>query len=246
MILTVIGSQGAYPSADNPSSGYLLQHGGFSLMLDFGSGVLFRLHEVIDVNSLDAVFLTHYHPDHIADVGCLQHAVKVQTDIGNLNGFLPIYASSGSDSFDKLNYHSYTKAVSVIPGETTDIGPFKCSFLENEHPGGGLSIRLSVGDCSLVYTGDTGWSEALVAFAGGCDLLLCESSLFNRFYGMVDGHLTAGEAGKLAKLCGAGELVLCHFPHYGIREELKLEAEVAFNREASLALPGSIFKLMEN
>ncbi|MBI9106299.1 MAG: MBL fold metallo-hydrolase [Spirochaetales bacterium] len=245
MTLTVIGSQGAYPAADNPSSGYLLQHEGFSLMLEFGSGVLFKLHEVLDINSLDAVYLSHFHADHIADIGCLQYAVKVQTDIGNTSGVLPIYAPDGTDEFEKLTYHEYTKGVPVSPDESLTIGPFECRFLENPHPTRCLAIRLSCGGKSLVYTSDTGWNDELVSFAEGCDLLLCESSLFNRFYGMVSGHLTSGEAGRLAKGCGTGMLLLCHFPHYGIREELILEAEETFSGEIALALPASVFNLTD-
>ncbi|HAK46666.1 MAG TPA: hypothetical protein DCO79_12215 [Spirochaeta sp.] len=243
MKLTVIGSMGAYPAADNPSSGYLLQHDGFSMMLDIGSAVLINLQKYIDVNELDAVFLSHYHPDHTTDIGVLQHAVKVQTDLGNRDAVMPIYGQAGKPFFEKLTYHNYTERRAVSSYEPVLIGPFSCEFLDNPHPDGGLSIKLSAGGRKLVYTGDTGWNDALVDFASGCDLLLCEASLFNRFAGMVEGHLTAGEVGRLAREADVGHLALCHFPHFGSSEELLAEVTEEFKGKANNALPTVVYNL---
>lgn len=243
MKLTVIGSQGAYPAVDNPTSGYLLQKDGFSLMLDFGSGVLFNLHKFLDVNSLNAVILSHYHADHIADIGALQYAVKVQTDLGIRKGALPLYGMNDGEAFNNLVYHDYTRACAVSAGTELQLGPFKAAFLENSHPGGGHSIRITDGRSSLVYTGDTGPNDALADFAAGCDLLLCECSLFSRFKGRVKGHLTTEEAGALAEASGCGKLLLCHFPHFGTREELLSEVTAVFDGRAELALPGNVHNL---
>lgn len=243
MKLTIIGSMGAYATADNPSSGYLLQHDGFSLMLDFGSAVHASLQRHLDSGIPDAVYFSHYHPDHTADAGVLQHAVKVQTDLGNRSGCLPFYGMPGNAFYEKLTYHNYTNKEPVIAGETHAIGPFSCSFLENPHPDGSLCIRVECAGRSLVYTGDTGWNEKLADFAAGCDLLLCESSLFNRFKGLVQGHLTAGEVGVLASKSEVGQLLLCHFPHYGNIEELKNEAAAEFEGIINLALPQAVYNL---
>lgn len=246
MKLTVIGSQGAYPAAGNPSSGYLLQADGFSMMLDFGSGILMKLHERLEINDLDAVCISHYHPDHIADIGVLQHAVKVQTDLGSRTKKLPIFGLPGKTFFDNLTYHSYTEARGIDPGQSLTIGPFICDFIINPHPDGGCSMRISDGRHSLVYTGDTGWNEKLIDFSRDCDLLLCEASLFNQFKGMVSGHLTAGEAGTLARKANAGQLALCHFPHFGITEDLKSEAAEEFRGTLTLALSGKVYDLTVN
>lgn len=243
MKLTVIGSMGAYPAADNPSSGYLLQHDGFSLMLDFGSAVQAGLYKYIESGIPDAVYLSHYHPDHVADIGVLQHAVKVQTDLGTRSGVLPLYGSENDPFFEKLSYRNYTEGLAVAAGQTAHIGPFECSFLDNPHPGGSRSIRVSAGGSVLVYTGDTDWSDELVYFAEGCDLLLCEASLFNRFKGRVEGHLTAGEAGTLARSCSARQLAICHFPHFGTKKELLKEAEAEFKGIVNNALPGVVYNL---
>ena len=243
MKLTVIGSMGAYSAPGRPSSGYLLQHDGFNLMLDFGSGVLMGVQQHIDINDLDAVYLSHYHPDHTADVGCLQHAVKIQTDLGIRKTQLNFYGSPEDPYFEKLDYHDYTLKNPVEPGLCEQIGPFSCTFLLNPHPGGSLAVRLEAGSRSLVYTADTGWNSELPGFASDCGLLLCESSLFEEFRGRVEGHLTAGEAGKAGRLSGASVLALCHFPHFRTVEELLPEADAEFGRKAVLAEPGRVFDL---
>lgn len=246
MRLTVIGSQGAYPAIDNPTSGYLLQSGDFSLMLDFGSGVLINLHNKLDINSLDAVYLSHYHADHIADVGALQYAVKVQTDLGIRKTSLPIYGIDDSQHFSTLSYHPYTEGRAVDAGQELRIGPFTCSFLENIHSDKSLALRISDESGSIVYTSDTGWNDALINFASDCDILLCECSLFNRFKGRVQGHLTSEETGRLAEKSGVEKLLLCHFPHFGTREELKAEVEAVFSGSVELAMPGNVYNLTVN
>ena len=73
MKLTVLGYYGGYPFQNKGTSGYLIQSDGFNLLLDCGSGVLMSLENQIDPLKLNAVVLSHYHADHIADVGVLQY-----------------------------------------------------------------------------------------------------------------------------------------------------------------------------
>ena len=71
MRLTVIGCSGSFPGPDSPASCYLIQapYEGrtFSIVLDLGPGALGALQRVIDPRELDAVMLTHLHPDHCLD-----------------------------------------------------------------------------------------------------------------------------------------------------------------------------------
>ena len=70
MKITTIGWWGAYPDANEASSGYLLESEGYYVLIDCGSGVLSRLQNYIALQNLDAVVLSHYHWDHVADIGC--------------------------------------------------------------------------------------------------------------------------------------------------------------------------------
>lgn len=73
MKLTVLGCLGAYPYKGEGTSSYLLESEGFHLLIDAGSTTLVRLENYLDPLKLDAVILSHYHHDHIADLGVLQY-----------------------------------------------------------------------------------------------------------------------------------------------------------------------------
>ena len=94
--ITTIGWWGAYPSANDATSGYLLQSGNLNVLIDCGSGVLARLQNYIDLERLDAVVLSHYHWDHIADIGCLQYASRVLMEAGPQGGSLSAVRQVGA------------------------------------------------------------------------------------------------------------------------------------------------------
>ena len=205
--------------------------------MECGSAVLSLLPRFIDIKSLDAVLLSHYHADHVADIGCLQYAVKVQTDLGLRSDPLPLYGPEG-DLCPCLTYHDYTKAKYVKPSEPSQIGPFTVAFRQTNHPTVCYAMRIESEGKSIVYTADTGWYDGLVDLAAGADLLLCETSLYNRYFGWVDGHLTAGEAGKLASKAGVRRMMLTHLPHSGEHVDLLKEAGEEFSGPAELAATG--------
>ncbi|MCK5735335.1 MAG: MBL fold metallo-hydrolase, partial [Spirochaetaceae bacterium] len=97
MKLTVIGYWGAYPGPDAASSGYLIEEGEEKILLDCGSGILSKLYDYTDIESLNNIVLSHYHADHIADIGCIQHAAKVQQSLGERSVPVTIYGHDLSD-----------------------------------------------------------------------------------------------------------------------------------------------------
>jgi ribonuclease BN (tRNA processing enzyme) len=82
MKITTIGWWGAYPNAGQATSGYLLESEDFSVLIDCGSGVLTQLQHYTTLQAIDAVVLSHYHADHVADIGCLQYAARILMDLG--------------------------------------------------------------------------------------------------------------------------------------------------------------------
>jgi len=240
--IVIIGFWGAYPGCGEATSGYLLQSNGFSLLMECGSAVLSLLPGFTDVGSLDAVLLSHYHADHVADIGCLQYAVKVQADLGLRSDPLPLYGPEG-DTCPSLTYHEYTRARYVKPSEPSQIGPFTVTFQETSHPALCYAMRIESEGKVIVYTADTGWYDGLTDLASGADLLLCETSLYNRYFGWVDGHLTAGEAGKLASKAKVRKIVLTHLPHSGEHGELLEEVKEVFPGPAELAATGKKLSL---
>lgn len=198
MKLTVIGHWGAYPAAGEATSGYLLQTEEQQVLLDCGSGVLSHIQSILPLEKLDAVILSHYHADHMADIYSLQYATMILTFLGKRESPLPIYGRYDDRVFETLNYETYCQARSIAAGEPLRLGDIRFSFYENVHPVPCFSIRVEHEGNVLAYTADSEWTDELVKMADQADVLLCEASLYENQRGTVRGHLTGRQAGELA------------------------------------------------
>ena len=73
MKLTALGVWGGYPYQDAGTTSYLLtSNSGFNLMIDVGSRAVTELEHEVSPLCIDAVIVSHYHQDHIADLGVLR------------------------------------------------------------------------------------------------------------------------------------------------------------------------------
>lgn len=239
MDITVIGCWGAYPEKNEATSGYLVRTGGSSILLDCGSGVLARLQNDCPLEELDAVVLTHTHADHIADIYSLEFAMLILMQIGRRTRPLDVYVNG--DERDKLafEYPDHVRVHSISVGTILTIGTAKLEFAETVHDIPCLAVKLTSEDGkTLVYTGDTGYCEAVVDFSRSADVLLIESSFYDRQAGIMKWHLTAGEAGRIAARAGVGQTILTHFPHYGDLNQLAEEASRQYAGLVRLAYCG--------
>ena len=236
MKLTIIGYWGGYPKINGASAGYLLEHNGYQLLLDCGSGVLSKLQNVLPPENLNAVILSHYHPDHIADIGVLQHARLIQGFLGKKMDNLPIYGHMLDKlEFSKLTYKEITKGIAYDPDRVLDLGPFKINFLKTNHPAPCYAMRIEADGKSLVYTGDSSFKEEFIEFSKDADLLLCECNFYGSQNGSSAGHMNSYDAGRLAAGALARQLMLTHLPHYGDIEQLILEASTQYTGIIKLA-----------
>ncbi len=234
MELTVLGGWGAFPEANDACSGYLLKSKGRNILLDCGPGVLSSLANHIKFEELDAVVLSHYHADHMSDIYSLQYALDIMIKIGKRKTPLYIYANNIEDKFHKLDYREACRAIPVRDGDVVDIFGISFHFFKTKHQKTCYAMRIEAEGKVIVYTADTGWIEGLIDFSVRADLLICESSLFNQQKGLNEGHLTAGEAGKIALQSEANLLLMTHFPHEGDLNKLREEAENEFDKDKIL------------
>lgn len=242
MKLTLIGVWGGYPKANGASSGYLLQYENFSLMIDFGSGVLSKMQNILNPEHIDAVILSHYHSDHIADIGVLQHARLIQKYLGKEMGTLPIYGHPFDEQqFNQLTYKDITKGVPYDPENVLKVGPFAVEFLKTKHPATCFAFRITTDGKSLVYTGDSSYQEEFISFARGADLLLCECNFYKHQDGTNAGHMNSIDAGTIAKRGNVKQLVLTHLPHYGDVTQLVHEAKEMYDGPIYLGEEGKEF-----
>jgi len=232
---TVIGQWGAYPGPGEATSCYLLRSGGTSVLLDCGSGALSVMQEMISADALSAVVLSHYHADHVADLGCLQYAARIGMDLGRRSSPLVVYGHADSTEARKLGYLEFAEGRNYDRDAVVVIGPFEFRFAPMVHPDPSYAMRVSSAGISIVYSGDTGANQGLVDFARGADLLICETSLYDEYRGRIPGHMCASEAGETARQAGVAALMISHLPHFGAHETLLAQAGKAFGGKTILA-----------
>lgn len=242
MELLVLGCSGSASGPESAASSYLVRHDGFGLVLDFGPGAFGALHRWADPTQVDAIALSHLHPDHCLDL-CAWN-VGAQYSPTAPWPVVPVYGPAGTA--ERL-----ARAYEPEPGGQSpwrcdfrtwagsqQIGPFTVRTAAVPHSTQAYAIRVEAAGHSLTYSGDTGPSTALVELARGTDLLLAEAS-FTHSDDLPEGiHLSARQAAEHAAAAGAGQLVLTHIPLWHDPRAQAAEAAPYFAGPQQLARPG--------
>ena len=246
MRLTVLGSCGAWPDAGQACSGFLVEHDGFRLLLDLGYAVVPRLLERFSAGQIDAVFISHGHPDHCADLNPLLRA-RVMGD--DPLPPLPVYAPPGAlDAVLALDRPGMLDDGYVLHeltiGSGLDIGPFhaRTRLLPHWRPNAG--IRLTAAGQVLAYTGDTGPSAGVADLARAADLLLAEASYVDQVPEDLARDLSSARLqGRQAAAAGAGRLLLTHLMPGTDPAAAVAAAQHDYRGEVSVATAGLVLDL---
>ncbi len=228
--LTVLGCCGSYPGPGGACSGYLVRGAGTTIWLDAGSGTLANLQRHVGLTDIDAVVLSHGHPDHWSDVEGLRVAL---TYVVGREG-LPVFAPAGvrrllsEDPTPALDWHE------VADGGQAEVGGLRLAFSRTEHPIETLAVRVDGDDRSLAYSADTGPGWSFDALGSGIDLALCEATFLRDREGEAV-HLSARQAATMARQCGVGRLVLTHLWPTIEPARSKEEAAAAYGAPVELA-----------
>ena len=106
------------------------------------------------------------------------------------------------------------------------------------------AVKVEGGGRSLVFSGDTGESDALVDISRGADLALYEASFLERYENLPPNlHLTAKQASEHAMKAGVQRLVLTHLVPWTPREETQAEAEAVYDGDLVLAEQGMVLEV---
>jgi len=218
--LITIGTGTVAPSARRSSAAHFVRRDGVRLLLDCGPGTLHRLATfTIPWQELTHIALTHFHPDHFADLPMLVYALKYTT-VPQRRDPLVILGPRGVVRLLKSLAEGYGPwlldpgfpivILDVQPGEPFPLDrDLTLETFPVPHTDESVALGLTAPEGRLVYTGDTGPSADLARWASGCSLLLAECSLPETM--AIDIHLTPERAGDLAQAAGASRLVLTHF-----------------------------------
>lgn len=219
MELIIVGSGTGVPSLRRGSPGYGVRAGGRLVFLDLGPGVLrAMLRYGLDFSEIDVLALTHLHPDHVGDLVPFFFATRYALGYTRKEPFHLLAARGFSEFYGHLT-GAFGQWVEPPPGllqlreldpaapEEVVLGEVVIKSAPTNHTDHSLAYRVEAEGRSLVYSGDTDESASLVELARGADLLVLECA--NPF--KIPGHLTPGQAGRLATQAGVPRLVLSHF-----------------------------------
>jgi ribonuclease BN (tRNA processing enzyme) len=246
MQLTVIGCSGSFPGPDSPASCYLLEAGGFRLVIDMGNGALGVLQRYAGLFGIDAICLSHLHGDHCIDISSYWVARQYAPD--GTKPPIPVYGPRGTAervagfSGEDVAAIRARFEIHELEPQSREIGPFRVTTERMNHPVETYGFRIEHGGRTLAYSADTGQSDALVRLAEGADLLLCEASFRDADKNPPDLHLTARQAGEYATRAGAGELVLTHLVPWYDREQSLAEAAASYCGPLSAATSGLVLR----
>jgi ribonuclease BN (tRNA processing enzyme) len=252
MRLTILGSGIAIPNPGGASSGYLLTSGATSLLVDCGHGVSSVLQTVANLEDLTAVILSHMHPDHFFDLVPITYGFLFR-DLPPIPLILPpggravLDALAAAVGLEADFFSSHFALSEYDPESAQTVGDISISFAPTQHYISGWSMRFAdTADParSLVYTADTGPAQSVASIARQAQILLAESTLAERPQDdeTPHGHMTAAEAGALAREAGAGTLVLTHFEE-ALAERLLRDARSAFGGPVHLARERTSFEV---
>jgi ribonuclease BN (tRNA processing enzyme) len=249
--LTVIGCSGSYPGPESSASCYLLEarHDGrdHRILLDLGNGALGQLHRYVDPLTIDAVFLSHLHADHCLDM-CGYYVMRKYHPTG-AQPRIPVWGPADTPgrlarAYDLPLDPGMTEEFDFFAhGAPVRVGPFLVETIGVTHPVDAFAIKVTVGDRTVVYSGDTGACQPLTELATGADLLLCEASFRDGVDNPPDLHMTGSDCGATATTAGVGRLVLTHIPPWHDPQVALTEARTTWSGRLDLAEAGLVIEL---
>lgn len=247
MRLTVLGGCGAWPTATQACGGYLLVHHGFRLLIDPGYAVLPRLLSVLPADRVDAVLVSHGHPDHCADLNPLLRARALSKDPP---APLDVYALPGAlDAVLALDrprlWRNACTQRDFTPGRRFEIGPFTVDSWALPHHVPNAGLRLTTDRRSLAYTGDSGPSPDLAVLARDADVFLAEATYPEQVPADDAPYLSsARQTGETAARAGVGRLLLTHLWPGSSSEAALRAARQSYGGGIEVATPGHTTTLL--
>jgi ribonuclease BN (tRNA processing enzyme) len=241
--LTVLGSCGAFPEPGRACSGFAVEWDGFRVVLDLGYATLPRLLGLWPDGRVDAVVITHEHPDHCVDL----HGLFRMWFYGGVSGRVPLFCPPGVVArlagLEPDVDLAAVFEVSVLPGSYR-VGPFALGGVALPHFVPNAGVRLAADGMVVAYTGDTGPGPGLAELGRDADVFIVEATdrvgETERPARML---MTSREAGVWARRAGARRLVLTHFWPGNDRGAAVAAARAEFGGEVVAAEEGMVLPL---
>ncbi|MGW0814930.1 MBL fold metallo-hydrolase [Streptomyces viridiviolaceus] len=241
--LTVLGTASPHPEPGRPCSGHLVRGGGAEVWVDAGPGTFAELQRHTEPARLSAIWISHLHADHSADLLPALYAFAY----GGLTPEAPIPVYAPADCarrlagfFGRPDTGFLTGVFSfgtLYDGHTARHGELLLTSRAVRHDTEAYGLRAECGGRVLAYSGDSGPCAALTGLARDADLFLCEADIDEHREG-EQVHLTPEDAGNTARAAGARRLLVTHVGPTLSPEEATARAAAAFGGPAATAREG--------
>lgn len=246
MRLTVLGSSGTYAAPGNPCSGYLVRSGDTSVLVDAGPGTLAALQEHIDPAELDAVLISHSHPDHWVEAPVLRNALRY------VIGHEGLAVHTTEETMDLIASVCHERVAptfemsALSDGSEVTVGSLTVRCSRTDHPPETLAFGITDGTTRIAYSADTGpgWSFAELGDQP-LDLGICEATFREGSPQAIEAarsgggvHMTAAQAGAMARDSGARALMITHLLPGADPAAAAAEAAGAYGADVTVATSG--------
>jgi len=251
-ILTILGSGTCVPSLKRSSCSVLMKICDVNLLFDSGPGTMRRLLKTgTKIFDISYIFYSHLHPDHSAELVPFIFATKYPDENQRKNPLTIVGGKGILSIYEKLKT-VYGQWIELKPGilniveldnndyDTRKFNDFKVESIPVEHNEESIAYKItSPGGISVVYSGDTDFSENLITLAKDVDLFICESAFPDEL--KTKGHLTPSLAGEIATRANVRKLILTHL--YPECDMVDIEKECRKTYSGPLALAEDLMKI---
>ncbi len=246
MKLTIVGCAGSFPGPESAASSYLVQSDDTSILLDLGSGAFGPLQQHVSPTQLGAVFISHLHIDHYADLGslfvCLNYGEAKpdkRVKVYGPAGIAARIAAGYGDDGDTARLDDVLEFIEYEPGQQIEVGSLTVTPFAVDHwvDSCGFRVEDTIGRV-LAYSADTGMCDGLVNGLKGAEVALVEASLTQRQSCEESKHLTGRQAAQAAQLAGVDRLLLTHLVAWNDPAEIEADARGVWDRDLSIAAAG--------
>lgn len=233
--ITVLGCSGSYSGPGLACTGYLVESASTRVWLDAGPGTLANLQRHRQLTEIDAIVITHEHPDHWLDLAMAYIACRYFLD----RGPMPVYGTAGTHELARALAGTHDLAPTIewrtmTDGDSATIGDQEWRFSRTDHPVETLAPRVDSGGRAFAFSADTGDGWSFASLGEGIDLGLCEATYLHEDLVAPSPHLSALQAGAMAADADVKRLLLTHLAPGSDAEAFGQEAGEAFGAPVEL------------
>lgn len=247
--VVVLGSSGTRPGPGRACSGLLFRTREANVVVDLGYGASMNLYQLVKPEEIDAVILSHEHPDHCVDLIGLYYALRFHPD-GPLS--VDVHAPPGTGDFlaqmlsgdSSSSFPRICRFQDAEPGDVLEIGDLEVRIFASLHVVPTISVRVEHDDVVATYSADSAGGSWLREAARDADLFICEATWVGDGSDKPEGvHLTAEGAGRIAREAGARQLLLTHLYPGTDRDRSQREAATAYGGDVAFAEDGQVWRV---